>query len=244
MIRITKALVIDDSSVLRDMLSALMSPCCGGIVTASDCAEGRQRLREHRDFTLVLCDVILPDGDGFELLHDPGFGEMMAGRSGQTMAAGGFYGLPALRGYDAGTDARTSENCDVRRICGHDITDQLRRLKKVFDRMAKDLTRYLRGWLGYFGKCETPGVLNGLEQWVRRRLRSAIWKQWKRGAVRFAELRKRGVGSDLAGQTVGSAHGPWRLANSRRVSSVIRSLSSKVAPPMVNNRRWIWSVPP
>ena len=82
------------------------------------------------------------------------------------------------------------------------------------ERMAEELTRYLRGWLGYFGKCETPSVLEGLEQWFRRRLRSAIWKQWKRGKVRFAELRKRGVGNDLAAQTAGSSHGPWRLADS------------------------------
>ena len=82
------------------------------------------------------------------------------------------------------------------------------------ERMAEDLARYLRGWIGYFGKCETPSVLQGLERWIRHRLRSAIWKQWKRGRVRFAELRKRGVGTDLAAQTAGSAHGPWRLANS------------------------------
>lgn len=82
------------------------------------------------------------------------------------------------------------------------------------ERMAEELTRYLRGWIGYFGKCETPSVLEGLEQWARCRLRSVIWKQWKRSPVRFAELRKRGVGKELAVQTVGSAHGPWRLANS------------------------------
>jgi RNA-directed DNA polymerase len=82
------------------------------------------------------------------------------------------------------------------------------------ERMAEELSRYLRGWIGYFGKCETPSVLEDLERWFRRRLRSAIWKQWKRGSVRFAELRKRGVGQGLAAQTAGSAHGPWRLANS------------------------------
>lgn len=82
------------------------------------------------------------------------------------------------------------------------------------ERMAGDLTQYLRGWLGYFGKCETPSTLQSLEEWTRRRLRSAIWKQWKRGTVRFAELRKRGVGRDLAAQTAGSAHGPWRIADS------------------------------
>ena len=82
------------------------------------------------------------------------------------------------------------------------------------ERMAQELTRYLRGWLGYFGKCETPSVLQSLGEWTRRRLRSAIWKQWKRGSVRFAELRKLGVSKDLAAKTAGSAHGPWRLANS------------------------------
>lgn len=86
------------------------------------------------------------------------------------------------------------------------------------ERMAEDLSRYLRGWIGYFGKCETPSVLQGLERWIRHRLRSMVWKQWKRGRVRFAELRKRGVGTDLAAQTAGSAHGPWRLANSPALS--------------------------
>jgi RNA-directed DNA polymerase len=64
--------------------------------------------------------------------------------------------------------------------------------------MAEELTQYLRGWIGYFGKCQMPSVLHGLEEWLRRRLRSAIWKQWKRETVRFAELRKREVGKDLA----------------------------------------------
>ncbi len=84
--------------------------------------------------------------------------------------------------------------------------------------MAEDLTRYLRGWIGYFGKCETPSVLLDLEKWFRRRLRSAMWKQWKRGSVRFAELTARGVNVDLAAQTAGSAHGPWRLAASPALS--------------------------
>ena len=86
------------------------------------------------------------------------------------------------------------------------------------ERMATELTVYLRGWIGYFGKCQTPSVLQHLERWVRHRLRSVIWKQWKRGPVRFAELRKRGVSTDLAAQTAGSAHGPWRLANSPALS--------------------------
>jgi RNA-directed DNA polymerase len=81
-------------------------------------------------------------------------------------------------------------------------------------RMVKELSTYLRGWLGYFGFCQTPSVLRDLEQWLRRRLRSVLWKQWKTGRRRFAELRNRGVGANSAAMTAGSAHGPWYLANS------------------------------
>jgi RNA-directed DNA polymerase len=83
------------------------------------------------------------------------------------------------------------------------------------------LSRYLVGWRGYFGFCETPSVLRGLDQWIRRRLRALVWKQWKRGRTRFAALRRRGVGKDLAAQTAGSPHGPWRLSNSPALAIAI-----------------------
>src|SRR5437879_5464442 len=79
---------------------------------------------------------------------------------------------------------------------------------------AKELSVYLIGWRGYFGFCQIPSVLRALDEWLRRRLRAIAWKQWKRGSTRFAELRRCGVGRDLAAQTAGSPHGPWRLANS------------------------------
>ena len=67
---------------------------------------------------------------------------------------------------------------------------------------------------GYFGFCETPSVLCALDEWIRRRLRSVVWKQGRRGRTRFAELRRRGVGVNLAAQTAGSAHDPRRISNS------------------------------
>ncbi len=84
--------------------------------------------------------------------------------------------------------------------------------------IVKGIATYLRGWLGYFGDCQTPSVLQDLETWLRRRLRSVVWTQWKRGRTRFRELRKRGIGKDLAAQTAGSPHGPWRIANSPALS--------------------------
>jgi len=86
------------------------------------------------------------------------------------------------------------------------------------EQMTKELASYLRGWKSYFGFCETPSVLEKLDQWIRRRLRSMIWKQWKRGKVRFSKLRALGVSKDLAARTAGSAHGPWHIANSPALS--------------------------
>ena len=57
------------------------------------------------------------------------------------------------------------------------VRELTRRNKGVgIEQMAEKLTSYLGGWIGYFGKCQTPSVLEGLEQWIRRRLRSAIWR--------------------------------------------------------------------
>jgi RNA-directed DNA polymerase len=91
----------------------------------------------------------------------------------------------------------------TRRTCGCSLAQ-----------IIKELSVYLTGWRGYFGFCQTPSVLRALDEWLRRRLRAIAWKQWKRGRTRFAELRRRGVGRDLAAQTAGSPHGPWRLGNS------------------------------
>ena len=120
-------------------------------------------------------------------------GIQLHGESG-TKAADRAESGASIQREGAGTDAT-----DARRECG---------------KMAEELGQDPRGWIGYFGQSQTPSVLEDLEKWVRRRLRSVIWKQWKRSKVRFAELRKRGVGKDLAAQTAGSAHGPWRLAES------------------------------
>ena len=97
-----------------------------------------------------------------------------------------------------------------------ELTQRTRSVK--IETMVDQLALYLRGWKNYFGYCQTPSVLAGLEQWYRRRLRSVIWKQWREASVRFVELRKRGVGRDLAAQTAGSSHGPWRIANSPALS--------------------------
>jgi RNA-directed DNA polymerase len=95
------------------------------------------------------------------------------------------------------------------------IRELTRRTRGVsFRRMIDDVSVYVRGWRGYFEFCQTPSVLRDLDSWIRRRLRCVIWKQWTRGWRRFAQLRRRGIGRELALQTAGSHHGPWRISQS------------------------------
>jgi RNA-directed DNA polymerase len=87
-----------------------------------------------------------------------------------------------------------------------------RTVGRSIQQIIDGLTVYMRGWLGYFGYCETPSTLRELDSWIRRRLRAIIWKQWKRGRTRYARLRKRGVRAELAVRTAASPKGPWRIA--------------------------------
>ena len=115
----------------------------------------------------------------------------------------------------------------LKRVIAHQSLRRVeRRIRKLTRRTRSDsieqiigeLSSYLSGWTNYFGFCETSSILRDLDSWIRRRLRCLIWKRWKYGRRRFAELVKHGVGRDLAAQTAGSAHGPWRISRSPALS--------------------------
>jgi RNA-directed DNA polymerase len=102
------------------------------------------------------------------------------------------------------------------------VRELTRRTRGVsVETMVRQLATYLRGWRGYFGFCQTPSVLRELDSWIRRRLRCFQWQQWKRGRRRFAELRRLGVGRELAAKTAGSSHGPWRISHSPGLSRAL-----------------------
>jgi RNA-directed DNA polymerase len=59
------------------------------------------------------------------------------------------------------------------------VRDMTRRTRGIsLQQLIEDLTPYLLGWRGYFGFCQTPRVLTNLAAWIRRRLRSYLWRQW------------------------------------------------------------------
>jgi len=99
------------------------------------------------------------------------------------------------------------------------IREITRRAKSVsIEKTMEELAPYMRGWRTYFGFCETPVVLQYLTRWVRLRLRSALWRQWKTARRRRAALIALGVLPRLASNTAGSGYGPWYLARSKALS--------------------------
>lgn len=72
----------------------------------------------------------------------------------------------------------------------------------------------------HFDFYETSSVLETMDQWVRRRLRSGVWRQWNRG--RYTQLRRLGFPRTLTTTTAASSQSwcAWPTAQVLRVSSV------------------------
>src|SRR6201997_3967101 len=89
--------------------------------------------------------------------------------------------------------------------------------------LIEPLARYLVGWRGYFGFCQTPRVLSNLDAWIRRRLRMYLWRQWRTGRNRFAQLRRHGVPVFGAAVAAGSPTGAWRMSGHPAVQQALRN---------------------
>jgi group II intron reverse transcriptase/maturase len=64
--------------------------------------------------------------------------------------------------------------------------------------IARDLRRFLVGWIGYFRITEVRSPLHELDSWIRRRLRVVQLEQWRCGRTVFRHLRARGVERPIA----------------------------------------------
>jgi RNA-directed DNA polymerase len=119
------------------------------------------------------------------------------------------------------------------------IRELTRRSRGIrLEQMVAEVAEYLRGWIGYFGYCETPTVLRDLDAWIRRKLRCVQWKQWKVMRKRYAELRKQGIGHELAISTAGSSYGPWRLSRSLAMSMALsNTYFARLGLPKLEARR-------
>ena len=71
------------------------------------------------------------------------------------------------------------------------------------------LNPVLRGWIAYFRLTEVKGVLEDLDGWIRRKLRSVLWRQWKRVHARAKNLMRAGIDEMRAWRSATNQRGPW-----------------------------------
>lgn len=83
---------------------------------------------------------------------------------------------------------------------------------RSLDAVCGDLRSYLIGWKAYFRLADTPRVFQGVDQWLHRRLRMLMLKQWKRGPTIYRELRRRGVGGAALGMAARFGQSWWHVA--------------------------------
>lgn len=67
--RFSKLLVIAESRVFRKVMATVLRSHADQVLAAGSAQEGRLRVAEHADVSLVLSEVALSDGTGFQLLE-------------------------------------------------------------------------------------------------------------------------------------------------------------------------------
>lgn len=73
---------------------------------------------------------------------------------------------------------------------------------------------FIRGWLAYYYVADMKRILQSWNEWLRRRFRMYIWKQWKKPRTKVANLKKLGIPENKAYQWGNTRLGYWRVADS------------------------------
>ena len=84
--------------------------------------------------------------------------------------------------------------------------------------VVQNLAPILRGWMAYYRKAETKSDFEKLDQWLRRKLRCILWRQWKLPSARLRELVARGLDRDRAKKATATGRGPWWNAGASHMS--------------------------
>ena len=87
--------------------------------------------------------------------------------------------------------------------------------------LVKELNLATRGWVVYFRLAEVKASFEALDQWLRRKLRCILWRQWKRPRTRVHELRRRGLDEARARLSAYNGHGPWWNAGASHMHAAV-----------------------
>jgi RNA-directed DNA polymerase len=78
----------------------------------------------------------------------------------------------------------------------------------------EEINQFVVGWCNYFALADTPTPFRQLDEWLRRRLRMCLWKQWKTPRTRIRKLISLGVPKGKAFEWGNTRKKYWRIASS------------------------------
>ena len=87
--------------------------------------------------------------------------------------------------------------------------------------VCRQLSRVLRGWVAYYRLAEVKASFEMLDQWIRRKLRCILWRQWKRPRTRLKELARRGLDPERARVSAMNGRGPWYNAGASHMNQAV-----------------------
>jgi RNA-directed DNA polymerase len=104
------------------------------------------------------------------------------------------------------------------------------------------ITPLLRGWLNYFRLAEVRSTFEVLDEWLRRRLRCTLWRQWKKPRTRRRKLIAYGLDPERAERSACNGRGPWWNAGASHMNQAVpnRAFSKYNLVSLVQqHQRWL-----
>ena len=93
----------------------------------------------------------------------------------------------------------------------------------------ESLRQFITGWIQYFKYADMNQLLTEIDEWLRRRIRMVIWKQWKRIRTKVTNLIQLGVKKSKAWEWANTRKGYWHTAGSFILHTTITSERLKKA---------------
>lgn len=81
--------------------------------------------------------------------------------------------------------------------------------------VCQELKVYATGWIAYYGLASLKSRLKEWDAWIRAKMRTYIWKQWKKVRTKARNLRRLGAGREDAWKWANTRKGYWRIAHSQ-----------------------------
>lgn len=100
-------------------------------------------------------------------------------------------------------------------------------------------SQYIAGWINYFGIANCYQLCCDLDHWIRRRVRMAYWRQWRKPRTKVRNLLKLGVPIKSAVGCGITSKGPWRSSKTPGINQALNDAYLKKSGLVSLRDGWI-----